>query len=173
MVCEIPFKGLENGNHQFKFNIDDKFFASFNDSDIKQGAITVDIALIKRSTGIEITLDILGEVTVLCDRCLDNLGCTIEYKGKMLFEFGTESVEISDELVTLAQSEDTLELDKYIFEYINLSLPIQKFHPDDKEGNSLCNPDMIAMLDNIILDNNKDNNNTTDPRWDKLKDLIN
>lgn len=171
MDYKIPFKGLENGNHQFKFNVDDKFFAQFDESDINQGKLVVNIDLIKRSTGLEVFVEISGIVVAQCDRCLDNLDCTIEYKGKIFFEFGSQNEEISDELIMLSQSEDNLELDNYIYEFINLSLPIQKFHPDDKDGYSLCNPDMLTKLDNITVNN--DDKKIDDPRWDKLRDLIN
>lgn len=171
MDYKIPFKGLDNGSHQFKFNVDDKFFVQFEESDIKQGKLVVDIELIKRSTGLEVFFDISGIVVALCDRCLDDLDCTIKYNGKIFFEFGSQNEEISDELVMLSQSEDNLELDSYIYEFINLSLPIQKFHPDDKDGYSLCNPDMLTKLDNIVVNN--DDKKIDDPRWDKLRDLIN
>ena len=134
-------------------------------------APVVGFVLVVISTAIYVEDDQAGVVVVKCDRCLDNLDCTIEYKGKIFFEFGSQNEEISDELVMLSQSEDNLELDSYIYEFINLSLPIQKVHPDDEEGYSLCNFDMLEKLNSITVNN--EDKKIDDPRWDKLKDLIN
>ena len=171
MDYKIPFRGLKDGKHQYEFNIDDKFFEAISESEIKQGKLVATVELIKRPTGVESLFDISGVVKVACDRCLDEFACPIEYKGKLFFEFGNEPQELSDELIVLAPDENYLEIDKYIYEFINLSLPIQKIHAEDKDGNSLCNAEMLAKLDSMIVNN--DNDEIDDPRWDKLKDLIN
>ncbi len=171
MDYKIPFRGLKNGSHQYEFNVDDKFFEAFPEGDIKKGNLVAKVDLIKRSNGIEATFEIVGTVTVPCDRCLDDFDCPVEFSGKMLFEFGLESEEVSDELVILSPGDNYIDLDQYIYEYINLSLPIQKVHPDDENGNSLCNADMIAKLKSLNVNN--DDDEIDDPRWDKLRDLIN
>ena len=170
MDYKIPFRGLREGKHRYEFNIDDKFFKTISESDIKQGKLVAVVELIKRKTGIESFFDISGEVKVVCDRCLDDFYYPVEFKGKLFFEFGDETKEVSDELLILSGSENYLELDKYIYEFINLSLPLQKFHSEDKDGNSLCNADMLAKLNAMIVNNDDE---IDDPRWDKLRDLIN
>jgi len=171
MDYKIPFRGLKEGKHQYEYHIDDRFFDSFSENELKGGDLQVEIELIKRSTGIESTFEISGQVKVACDRCLEDYDCPVSYAGKLFFEFGTESKEISDELIMIAPGEDYLEMDKFIYEFISLSLPFQKFHPNDEKGNSLCNPDMLAKLNNMTVNNNDDE--IDDPRWDKLRDLIN
>jgi len=171
MDYKIPFRGLNNGKHQYNYDIDEKFFEFFSESEIAKGKLSVVVDLIKRSTGIESHFEINGTVTVPCDRCLDDMDCSIEFEGKLFFEFGQETEEVSDELVMLAPDVNYLELDVYIYEYINLSLPIQKFHDDDEEGNSLCNAEMLAKLSSMTVNN--DDDKIDDPRWDKLRDLIN
>ncbi|MDA3892952.1 MAG: DUF177 domain-containing protein [Salinivirgaceae bacterium] len=171
MNYKIPFRGLINGKHQYNYSIDEKFFESFSESEIKKGEITVEVELIKRSTGVESLFDIKGAVTVPCDRCLDDMSCPIECEGKIFFEFGQETEEVSDELVMVGPEVDYLELDVYIYEYINLSLPIQKIHNDDEDENSLCNAEMLAKLNSMTANN--DDDKIDDPRWDNLRDLIN
>jgi len=168
---KIPFRGLENGKHQYEFNIDNKFFEGFPEGDISKGNLIAKVELIKRSTGVESFFDVSGKVTLPCDRCLDDLEVPIEFQGKLFFEFGHESEEVSDELVMLSPSDHYLELDLYIYEYIILSLPIQKIHSDDEDGNSLCNAEMLSKLNSMIVNN--DDDEIDDPRWDKLRDLIN
>ena len=40
-------------------------------------------------------------------------------------------------------------------------------HPDDADGNSTCNPDMIRRLNDLLVHGEVQ----TDPRWDDLKKL--
>jgi uncharacterized metal-binding protein YceD (DUF177 family) len=167
----IPFKGLKDGKHQYEFRIDDKFFEKFPESEIHKGVLTARVELIKRPTGIETFFDIQGIVTVPCDRCLDDMEYPVKYEGKLYFEFGEASEEVTDELVIISGGENYLELAQYIYEFINLSLPLQKMHGLNNEGESLCNQEMLARLGSILSNNDEDE--IDDPRWDKLRDLIN
>lgn len=167
----IPFRGIKEGKHQYEFRIDDKFFEEFPDSEITKGALIATVDLIKRSTGIETRFIIQGTVTVPCDRCLDNLECPIDYDGKLYFEFGEESQEMTDELVIISGNENYLELAQYIYEFIYLSLPMHKVHGKNKAGEQLCNQEMLERLGSMISNNDEDE--IDDPRWDKLRDLIN
>lgn len=167
----IPFKGLKDGKHQYEFRIDDKFFEAFPESEIHHGSLKASVELIKRSTGIESFFDIQGKVTVPCDRCLDDMEYPVNYQGKLYFEFGEESEEVTDELVIISGGENFLELAQYIYEFINLSLPLQKTHGENEAGESQCNQEMLARLGSMI--SNNDDDEIDDPRWDKLRDLIN
>jgi len=167
----IPYKGLKDGKHQYEFHVDDAFFEAFPESEIHKGKLTALIELIKRPTGIESHFDIDGMVTVPCDRCLDDLDCPINYQGTLYFEFGEESEEVTDELIMISAGENHLDLAQYIYEFIYLSLPLQKVHGKNKAGKSLCNQDMLERLGSMT--SNNDDDEIDDPRWDKLKDLIN
>ena len=171
MDYNIPFRGLKEGKHRYDFRIEDKFFESFPEGEIQHGRLEAGIDLIKRSTGLEVDFNITGSVKVPCDRCLDEFIMPVDHQGKLFFEFGQESGEVTDELIMLSAADDELNVSQYIYEFINLSLPLQKVHPDDFEGNSLCNEDMLKRLNNGSDNNNDDE--IDDPRWDKLKDLIN
>ena len=171
MDLNIPFKGLKEGKHQFQFHIDDKFFEAFPEGDIHKGDLEIKVDLVKRSTGLETLFAIHGKVVVPCDRCLDDLEQDIDYQGKLFFEFGEETNEVTDDLIMLSANENYLELTQYVYEFVSLSLPFQKFHGNDAKGHSLCNKEMLEKL-NKLYSNNEDDE-IEDPRWDKLRDLIN
>lgn len=171
MDLSIPFKGLKEGKHQYQFHIDDRFFEAFPEGDIHKGNLEVTVDLLKRSTGLEAHFKITGKVIVPCDRCLDDLEQDIDYEGRLFFEFGEESNEVTDELIMLSATENTLELAQYIYEFVSLSLPFQKFHGTDSKGNPLCNKEMLEKLNQLYRNN--DEYEIEDPRWDKLRDLIN
>ncbi len=172
MEYDIQYKGLKEGRHEFVFQISKAFFQMFPESEIQEGNVQVDIELIKRSTGLEVTFISAGEVQVECDRCLDPCMQSIDAENKMFFEFKHESREVTDELVYLAESEDVLDLSSYIYEFILLALPLQRVHDEDEDGNSLCNKEMLARLQNNMHVTNEDDE-IVDPRWDKLRGLIN
>jgi uncharacterized metal-binding protein YceD (DUF177 family) len=171
MDYTIPFKSLNDGKHQFDFEVTDTFFEQFPESEITQGHIEVHIELTKRSNGLETHFELKGTVSVPCDRCLEYFNHPIDHNARLFFEFGDEPGEVSDELIILSHGESQLELAQYLYEFINLALPFQKYHPNDANGKSLCNSEMIERLNQIKID--KTNDQEIDPRWNKLKDLIN
>ena len=171
MDYRIPFRGLKEGKHTYEFTMDRKFFELFSESEIKEGELNAKVELSKRSNGLEAEFTINGIVKVICDRCLDEFDFPIHTRNKLFFEFGEENREVTDELIMLSASESLLNLGQYIYEFINLNLPLQRIHPDDEFGNSLCNSTMLKKLNDLIVHNNDDE--IEDPRWGKLKDLIN
>ena len=56
-----------------------------------------------------------------------------------------ESVEDAD-FTVIQRSETVLDLAEWIYEYILLSLPIQKVHGEDSNGHSMCNPEALKYL---------------------------
>jgi uncharacterized protein len=171
MDYTIPFKSLNDGKHKFEFEVTDKFFEQFPESEIKQGHVHILIELTKRSNGLELQIHLKGTLNVSCDRCLEFFDCPINHKARLFFEFGDEPGEVSDELIILSHGESQLELAQYLYEFINLALPFQKYHPNDENGKSRCNTEMIERLNQIKTD--KADDQEIDPRWNKLKDLIN
>jgi uncharacterized metal-binding protein YceD (DUF177 family) len=169
MNYNILFKSLKEGNHSFEYKISNTFFTLFPESEIEEGNLDVSIDVIKRTRGLEITFGISGEVGVECDRCLESFMHPVDTTQKLFFEFSDESREVTDELVYISESEDYLDISSYIYEFALLSLPFQRFHPDDEEGNSLCNEEMLKKLEKLSFNNEEKD----DPRWDKLRGLIN
>ena len=170
MDYTIPINDLKDGKHQYGFDVADEFFEAFPESEVKKCSIHVDADLIKRGTNIEVFFRLNGKVTVTCDRCLDEFEMPIENEGHLFFEQSDEPGEVSDELVMISRSESRLDLKQYIYEFISLAIPAQKYHPEDENGNSACDPEMIRRLNEIKTTGG---GNQTDPRWDKLKDLVN
>lgn len=166
----IPFKGLKDGWHDFRFDIDKVFFDEFDSSEIKEGILIAEISLYKEPQLIEIDFFIHGTVEVTCDRCLDIFTMPVQYKGKLYFKFGEEFVELTDEIIILATGQIEINIAQYLYEFICLSLPYTKIHPDIN-GKSGCNPDMIKKLNSLTIEKSGKRNH--DSRWDKLKEIRN
>lgn len=162
---EIPFKGLLIGEHEYDFTISDSFFEAIEYSDIKHGDLSVHINLDKQSGMIVLNFSIQGAVTLPCDRCLEDFSFPIDAHEILIVKFGPERLEESDEVIVLPETDHSLQLWSFIYEYISLQIPYRKVHPDDENGNSTCNQELIEKIDQISKSNH------SDPRWDALKDI--
>jgi uncharacterized metal-binding protein YceD (DUF177 family) len=165
----IPFKGLKEGKHDFNFVVDNSFFEQFESSEVKRGVVNVQVELIKHIQFLELQFDINGKITINCDRCLEPFVIRITHQAMLYIRFGEKTLEQSDDLLILAESENEVQLDQLIYEYIHLALPIQRIHPEI-DGISGCNPEMMEKLNAHDADDPE--NASEDPRWEKLKGLI-
>jgi uncharacterized protein len=165
----ILLSGLKEGHHTIDFEIDKEFFEQFEESEVKEGSLIAIIEMEKRSSHADITIRISGNVKICCDRCLEMFFHPVVCENRLLVKFGKTIEDIDPDILSLAAGEHELDLKQHIYEFIMLALPIKRVHPDDKDGNSTCNPNMLERLDELIVDEEPD----TDPRWNELKKLMN
>ncbi len=165
----IPFKTLTNGIHQFDYLIDDAFFENYEMSEIKKGNIKVDVTLEKTENILTFFYHLKGTANVMCDRCLDYFDLPIEREFQMFVKFGKERLEQTDEILVIPETDNEINIMQYIYEYINLSLPIQRIHPDDKDGYSQCNAEFLEKLKEFSKTEKQENE--VDPRWEILKNI--
>jgi uncharacterized metal-binding protein YceD (DUF177 family) len=107
-------------------------------------------------------------VKVVCDRCLEICDQPVEAENRILVKTGSTWNEDDPDLLTIPADEHELDIRQYLYEFIHLALPLQRFHPDNKDGTSTCNPDMLKRINQHVI-NSEDNN---DPRWDELKKFL-
>lgn len=165
---KISFSGLQVGDHEFDFQIDDKFFESFENSRIHQCQLDLKLWLHKQSNMLQFNFHFIGEVQTECDRCLDPLGIDLDFNEILLVKFGRETFEESESILVLDEKEHEVDLSQYIYEFISLSLPMQLVHPDGENGESTCNPEFLESFN----DNHPVDEPDIDPRWEALNKLI-
>jgi uncharacterized metal-binding protein YceD (DUF177 family) len=167
----LPFSGLSEGKHQFEFTADDRFFAEFETSEVEKGDLKIRVELEKRSTYLSLNFSISGTVELICDRCLENFKYPLESNRKLLVKFSEKQVEDEAELIYLHPNDFQVEIAQYIYEFVILSLPIRRIHPDGENGEILCDPVMIKKLEELRYHgNNLDE--PDDPRWNELRKFI-
>lgn len=165
----IQFVGLSVGEHLFEFNISDSFFENFDYSEIKQGNINVILKLLKQSSMMVLNFEISGTVRMNCDRCAAEFDLPINGNYKLIVKVGgNDASGEDDDIITIAANEHELDLSQYLYEYITLSLPKKRVHPDDKKGKSTCDKEMLKKLNQFITEEEKEEN---DPRWNDLKNI--
>lgn len=165
----IPISGLKEGRHTIDFEIKKEFFEQFEESEIKEGSLVANIEMDKRSTHLDLEIRITGSVRICCDRCLEMFSQPVVSENRLLVKFGKNEEENDPDLLFLAVDENELDLKQHIYEYIYLALPIKRVHPNDENGNSTCDPEMLKKLKEHMVDEDPE----TDPRWDELKKLLN
>lgn len=170
---EIPFKGLKEGNHQFKFELDDRFFEKFENSEVEKGILKAKVNLTKQSTLLILEMAVKGKVELMCDRCLNNYQQKIKNKSKLFVKFGIEAKEMSDDVIVIPLDEYHINAAQYLYELVILGLPIKHVHPDDKDGNSTCDPEMVEKLNEYLVDEEDfEEKHPIDDRWNELKKLL-
>ncbi len=168
-LFSIPVKGLTVGYYSYNFEIEKEFFDLFEESEVKNGELTVTVEAERRATHIDMKIIIEGHVEVQCDRCLVNFAYPVQCENRLIAEFGGEETNDPD-ILFISRDEPELDMKQCFYEFIMLAVPIQRIHPDDEKGNSGCDPVMLQKLNEYKIIENENNN---DPRWDVLKKLKN
>ncbi len=169
----IAYKGLREGLHLFDFKVDDSFFEKYENSEIEKGNVEVHVTLNKKTTILEFLFELNGEVYLPCDRCLKPFSLEIDYEAPLYFKFGVETHEETDELFIISEQETEIDLSQFIYEFIHLSLPYRRVHPDDENGQPTCDKEMLKRLEELSAGSEKSEDSETDPRWNDLKNLFN
>ena len=169
----IPFKGLHEGEHEFSYEIGEAFFEEYSSLEIRTGALQVNVLLNKKSNFLELSVSLIGRMEIQCDRCLEYFTFPLSYSGDLFVKFKETPEEPDDKVIFLHPSDDLLDLEQFFVDCIGLSLPIQKFHPDNDDETSGCDIEMLEKLDELAYKDSSEKEEAIDPRWVKLKDLLN
>lgn len=112
---EISLRELKPGVNHFEWHVGGEFFRSFENSELLDADLSVKVSANNTGTSVEIEGTIEGTVVAVCDRCL----------GEVTLPVHTSFEEC-----------ETLDLSQDIYDFVCISLPLQKVHPDgecDKE----------------------------------------
>lgn len=168
----IPFVGLKVGKHQFEYEISKAFFDQFQYDEFEQADIRVNLAFEKKSTMLELNFKHKGTVRVPCDLTSEMFDLPIKGKFKLVVQFGDNYNDDNEELLILPHGEHQIDVSQYIYEMIALSVPQKRVHPGVKDGT--LDSEALKKLNELAVKEVKpaaaDEN--TDPRWDKLKQLL-
>lgn len=150
---EIAWQGLKPGVHTFQYEIGDSFMkdreaeTDFSDLDAK-----VKVSFDKKTNFFMLHVDIDGSVTVPCDRCGDDFKLALWDEFDLLIKLAGEDADEIDEesdVVFIPRSETVIDLSNWLYEFIMLSIPLQRIHPDKPDGTSGCNPQVLKLLNQL------------------------
>lgn len=166
---DIAFVGLTPGVHTFQYQITDSFFENYGQQDFSNCNATVKLQFDKKSNFFLLKFEVGGTATVVCDRC----GQPFELQLWDDFNQVVKLVENPEEMngdedpdVTyIPRTESHLNVADFVYEFINLSFPMQRIHPDDADGKSGCDPKVLEMLDKM----KEQGEDKTNPIWKGLE----
>ncbi|WP_372774686.1 DUF177 domain-containing protein [Mangrovibacterium sp.] len=167
----IAFKGLALGTHEFDFEINKRFFDYFDGGIAEDGNIDAKVVLEKQSALMVLWFHVSGTVKIQCDRCLDLYDQPISSENRVFIKYGESSFEDGDDVIWVTTNDHQVNVAQMIYDFIILAIPIRQIHPKDKNGKSLCNPEMLKKLKNLTHTQEKPEEKT-DSRWDDLKKLL-
>ncbi len=171
----IPFVGLKEGVHRFEYEIDNVFFDLFDFQEFNSAEVNVELELTKKATMLELEFDFTGSVNVNCDVSLEPYDQPIDNHLSLVVKFGDAYDDDNEELLILPHGEHEVEVQQYIYEGVVLALPLKKLHPGVVNGT--IESEILEKLEELkpkpISEEVKNKEEDIDPRWDKLKELLN
>lgn len=182
---KLPLKGLGVGTHDFEYHLDKQFFVNMESSDVRDADLNVRLVVKYNGDFYDLDFMIEGDVTLICDRCLDDLHFPISTSYHIVVKYGEDYNDDSDEVLEIPYSDSTLNVAYMLYDTVELAIPIKHVHPLGK-----CNRQMSALLkkhratandedaelENELIDEmdsmpDSTDETPTDPRWDALRKL--
>ncbi len=161
----IQFGGLSIGEHEFEFEVKDKFFEQYKDGEITKANVHVEMLLLKQNNLMQMDFYISGTVNTNCDRCLRDVDYPIEAHEKLVIKHGNPE-ESTDEILVLKEGEEEADISQYLYEYISLALPVKRVPCEDFEDSTIaCDTEMLKKLEDNKVEEEPN------PQWEKLKNI--
>ncbi|MBT8185094.1 MAG: DUF177 domain-containing protein [Eudoraea sp.] len=167
---DIPFSGLKEGIHRFKYNIENKFFDSFGYDEFNAANIDLELMLNKQATMLELDMSGKGTVNVQCDLTGESYDQPISSHLELVVKFGEEFNNEDDEILIIPHGEHQVNVAQYIYEMLVLAVPSKRIHPGVLDGT--LESDILNKLEELQPKETIKNKDKTDPRWDALKNLL-
>lgn len=148
---DIAFVGLKPGVHTFQYEITDSFFEEFGPQDFSNCHANITLNLEKSSSFMRLRFEVGGTVDVDCDRCGNKLPLQLWDDFEMLVKMTDEPEVLNEEeenpdVYYIARTESHLHLKAWIYEFINLSIPMQRMCSQSEMGGTYCNKEVLARL---------------------------
>ena len=141
----VALNGLPSGKTVFEGRLSREFFAGFGNQEILDADVSTVVTVEKSGSYVGIDMALEGNVTVECDRCLEDLVLPVSRTVLLELKFGEfqtqEQQDGEREVIFLSRDNTELDLSQTAYDYVCLSLPLQRHH---EEGG--CNPEALKHL---------------------------
>ena len=172
---EIAYVGLKPGIHEFEYQIGDKFFAPYGEQDFENCTANVKLSLEKNNGFMQLKFDVDGSVNAACDRCGNTLPMQLWDEFNIIVKMVEDPEPMNEQeedpdVYYISRGESHLYVGDWIYEFINLSIPLQKMCSKEDFGGPKCNTEVLEKLRKMEEEAQKDNNKA----WkglDKFKGL--
>ncbi|WP_229238534.1 DUF177 domain-containing protein [Dyadobacter sp. Leaf189] len=173
----IDIYGLEDKQYDYDMESGNAFFEDLEQDLIEQGHFKTHVVLNKSATMIQLQFHTEGAVTLTCDRSLETFEEPIHFDERIILKFGDHNEELTEEIEIINRNTNRINVARYIFDFIALSLPTKKIHPSlrtEDDDLNLEDDDEEAILVYSSAENTDEQpeeEGPVDPRWEALKKL--
>ena len=164
----IKFSGLKEGTHLFNYELGNKFFKNFDYYDFLDAKLFAELELEKQSTLLNLKFSFNGEIQVQCDVSMESFDLKLETEHSVVVKFKDDIISTDDKVIFMPAGSHSIDVSHLIYESIILAVPQKKVHPGIENGS--LKSEIVEKLE--ALKPKKNFKEKTDPRWDKLKDLL-
>ena len=159
---DIAFVGLKPGLHEYDYEVDSKFFQDYKQTDFSNCQAKIKLTLERNTSFLMLKFEVGGNMDVVCDRCGNNLGMELWDEFNLvvkLVENPDEMNETEDDpdIHYISRTESHLHVADWIYEFVTLSIPMQRSCKEEEIGGPQCNKEVLEMLKKME-DVNKGNN---------------
>ena len=161
---KVRFNCIKSGVYTFEAQLDDTFFESIENDEIRGGKVHFDITIERNERVTMLTFAFDGEVRTMCDRCLGDMTVGVSGTEQLNVRFSDTETSDDEQVVVLPVETSELDLTPWMYEYVAVRMPIQHTHPDGE-----CDPEMVRYI--VEEEEQGHDEEYTDPRWDALKEL--
>jgi uncharacterized metal-binding protein YceD (DUF177 family) len=148
---EIAFVSLKPGVHEYSYSVNDTFFEAFQQQDFRHCKANIKLTLDKKSSFMLLKFEIGGALEVTCDRCNSNLPLELWDEFNITVKM-VEDPEVMNEqeedpdMYYISQGEGHVDIANWIYEFINLTIPMQKACDFEKMDGPHCNTSALDLL---------------------------
>jgi uncharacterized metal-binding protein YceD (DUF177 family) len=173
---EIAFVGLKPGVHEYSYDITDRFFEAFQQQDFRNCTANVRLSLEKNNGFMLLKFEIGGKLEVICDRCNNTLPLDLWDEFNITVKM-TEEPELMNEqeddpdVYYISRGESHIDVANWIYEFINLSIPMQKTCGFEKMDGPYCNPSAMDVLKKMEPEDSEKKDNPIWKGLEKFKNL--
>ncbi len=172
---EIAFVGLKPGVHEFNYELNDQFFIDKGAEDLNNVSANVKLLLEKNSGFMLLKFEVGGKTDVNCDRCGNPLNIDLWDEFKMLVKLADNADEMNDQeedpdVFYLPKTENHLDVSNWLYEFVLLSIPMQRMCSKEDMGGPQCNIEILEKLKEMESRTMENNANTIWKGLDKFKD---
>ncbi len=184
---KLPLKSLSIGVQEFNYHLDTAFFNDVEATEVRDASVEATLKVDRKDDEIyQLSFEFSGEITIPCDRCLDDMRLPVDTTYNLTVKEGEEYDDSDDKVLVIPGHWRELDLTPLMRDTVLLTIPIMHTHPDGG-----CNQQMLDRLEQMRAVNITDDDQMhdspegsesetnklssgdgdIDPRWAALKKL--
>lgn len=173
----ISLSDLQVAPVKYSFQLADSFLQPFEQEEMEDLRADLSVSVLKTGGTIEVSFEITGSTTLICDRSAESFSFPLEVKEKIYLKLGDHFEELSEDVLLVPAAQHELEVTQYVYDFLMLAIPSRKIHPrfagednSDEDEVLIYSSEPDAESDTEVIPDDAPDA-SVDPRWEALKKL--